>query len=198
CIFLRGGADGLHLVAPYGDAAYYAERPRIAVARPDDRRAPRERRGVALDGFFALHPALAPLQEAYRAGHLAIVHAVGSPDQSRSHFEAMATMERGVGDGSTATAGWLGRHLETAPGSARGGRSSPSPLRALAIGDTLPQSLEGALGATAVPSLAAFRLALPAGWSPGFRAALVGLYEAEHGPVADAGRETLQLLRSLE
>jgi uncharacterized protein (DUF1501 family) len=194
CIFLRGGADGLHLVAPYGDAAYYAERPRIAVARPDDRGAPRERRGVALDGFFALHPTLAPLQEAYRAGHLAIVHAVGSPDESRSHFEAMATMERGVGDGSTATAGWLGRHLQTAPGS----RRSASPLRALAIGDTLPQSLEGALGATAVPSLEAFRLALPAGWSPGFRAALAGLYEADRGPVADAGRETLQLLRSLE
>src|SRR5947209_13483759 len=63
CLFLRGGADGLHLVAPYGDAAYYTERPRIAVPRPDDPRVPAAQRGVALDGFFALHPALTPLHE---------------------------------------------------------------------------------------------------------------------------------------
>src|SRR5688500_13204386 len=67
CVFLRGGADGLHLVAPYGDAAYYSQRPRIAVPRPDDRRAEAGRRGVELDGFYALHPSLAPLKDAYRA-----------------------------------------------------------------------------------------------------------------------------------
>src|SRR5712692_9590368 len=66
CLFLRGGADGLHLVAPYGDPAYYAQRPRIAVARPDDARAPEAQRGVVLDDFFALNPALARLQAVYR------------------------------------------------------------------------------------------------------------------------------------
>jgi uncharacterized protein (DUF1501 family) len=191
CIFLRGGADGLHLVAPYGDREYYAQRPRLAVARPDDRAAAAERRGRALDGFFALHPLLAPLEPIYRAGQLAVAHAVGSPDQTRSHFEAMETMERGVSDGSRATTGWLGRHLQTVG-------TRPSPLRALAIGETLPQSLEGAFGASAIGSLDAFRLAMPAGWSDGFQSTLAGLYEAEAGPLAAAGRETFQLLRALE
>lgn len=191
CVFLRGGADGLHLVAPYGDAEYYRQRPRLGVPRPDDRGADPARRGKALDGFFALHPLLAPLEPIYRAGHLAVAHAVGSPDQTRSHFEAMETMERGVGDGSRATSGWLGRHLQTVG-------SAPSPTRALAIGETLPQSLEGALGASAIRSLDAFRLTRPAGWSDGFRATLAGLYDDESGPLADAGRETFRLLRAME
>src|SRR5687767_3697777 len=82
CVFLRGGADGLHLVAPVGDADYYKQRPRIAVPRPDDRRTDAGRRGVELDGFFALHPTLAPLKAPYEAGRLAVVHAVGSPDET--------------------------------------------------------------------------------------------------------------------
>lgn len=192
CVFLRGGADGLHLVAPYGDATYYSQRPRIAVARPDDRRADAGRRGVELDGFYALHPTLAPLQEVYRAGRLAVVHAVGSPDRTHSHFEAMATMERGVSDGSTSATGWLGRHLERTSG------DTPSPLRALAIGDTLPASLEGALGATAVQSLAQFKLALPAGWSGSYRSSLAALYDGGGDDLGRAGRETFRLLRAME
>jgi uncharacterized protein (DUF1501 family) len=192
CLFLRGGADGLHLVAPYGDEGYYAGRPRIAVPRPDDTQAAAAERGVALDDFFALHPVLAPLHEVFRAGRLAIVHAAGSPDQTRSHFEAMATMERGVADGSVSTSGWLGRHLHAAAG------ASFSPLRAVAIGDVLPQSLEGTLGATAVHSLDEFRLALPATWSEGFQAALAGLYDGAEDPVAEAGHETLKLLKALD
>ena len=192
CLFLRGGADGLHLVAPFGDPAYYAQRPRIAVPRPDDTRVPAAQRGVALDGFFALNPALAALQEVYRAGHLAVVHAAGSPDQTRSHFSAMETMERGVANGATAGTGWLGRHLQTAPGGSR------SPMRALAIGDSLPQSLEGALGATAIHSLNEFRLSLPAMWTESFHAALAGLYDEAQGPLAEAGRETRRLLHALE
>src|SRR4051812_43589257 len=192
CVFLRGGADGLHLVAPYGDRQYYTQRPRIAVPRPDDRQAPAAQRGVALDSFFALNPTLAPLKEPYRAGHLAIVHASGSPDQTRSHFSAMETMERGVADGAAASTGWLGRHLQSLRD------PSPSPLRALAIGEYLPQSLEGALGASAVPSLDAFRLSLPATWSDSFQATLAGLYDAAEGPIAAAGQETRRLLRAME
>jgi uncharacterized protein (DUF1501 family) len=192
CVFLRGGADGLHLVAPYGDSAYYAQRPRIGVPRPDDRRAPMSQRGVALDGFFALNPALAPLHAAYQAGHLAVVHAAGSPDQTRSHFSAMETMERGVGNGASSGTGWLGRHLQSLPG------HGASPLRALAIGEYLPQSLEGSLGASAIPSLDAFRLSLPASWSSSFQAGLASLYDAATGPIADAGRETRRLLNALE
>jgi uncharacterized protein (DUF1501 family) len=192
CVFLRGGADGLHLVAPYGDPAYYAERPRIAVARPDDAKTPRDQRGLQLDDFFALNPTLAPLHAVYREKRLAVVHAVGSPDQTRSHFEAMETMERGVGDGKAMATGWLGRHFQAL------GRETRSPLRALAIGDTLPQSLEGVLGATAVHSIEAFRLTQPAGWSPNFRATLAGLYEEERDGLAETGVETIRLLASME
>jgi uncharacterized protein (DUF1501 family) len=192
CVFLRGGADGLHLVAPVGDASYYRQRPRIAVRRPDDRAVEAGRRGVELSGFFALNPTLAPLQAPYRAGRLAVVHAVGSPDQTHSHFEAMATMERGVSDGSTAATGWLGRHLQTTSS------DRISPLRSLAIGDTLPASLEGALGATAVRSLSQFRLGLPAGWSAGYQAMLAELYEGSADELGRAGRETFQLLKAME
>jgi uncharacterized protein (DUF1501 family) len=192
CVFLRGGADGLHLVAPYGDAGYYSQRPRIAVPRPDDRGAESKRRGVRLDDFFALNPTLAPLHEPFREGRLAVVHAVGSPDRTHSHFEAMTTMERGVSDGSTAATGWLGRHLQPSGG------GTPSPLRAIAIGDVLPASLEGALGATAVQSLSQFRLGLPAGWSGGYRVALAGMYGGEKDELGQAGRETFRLLRAME
>src|SRR5512133_3184992 len=90
CIFQRGAADALSVVVPHGERAYYALRPSIAIARPG---APRSLGGQAaaaidLDGFFGLHPALAPLEPLYRRGMLAPVHAVGSPSATRSHFDA--------------------------------------------------------------------------------------------------------------
>src|SRR5262249_12620546 len=93
-VFLRGGADGLNIVVPHGDDAYYEHRPTIAVPRPDDLKS--QKRAMDLDGFFGLHPALAPLADLYRAGLGAFIHATGAPDETRSHFEAMAFMERGA------------------------------------------------------------------------------------------------------
>src|SRR5205085_10151473 len=115
----------------------------------------------------------------------------GTPAASRSHFEALETMERGVDDGSQASSGWLGRHL----GSLDTGNRSP--LRAIALGDTLPQSLQGALGAIAVSSLAEFRLNAPAAWAAPFRGVLAALYSGDDA-VSSAGRETLGLLRTME
>src|SRR3990170_2771698 len=89
-IFLRGGADGLSLVAPHAENAYYALRPTIAVPRPDSSD---PNRAVDLNGFFGLPPAMASLLPAFRAGHLLIVHATGSTDPTRSHFDAQAFME---------------------------------------------------------------------------------------------------------
>ena len=148
CIFLRGGADGLNIVVPHGDEQYYASRPTIGIARPDDNKA--DSRAVDLDGFFGLHPALAPLAEIYRAGDMAFVHATGSPDETRSHFEAMDLMERGaaVSDYS----GWLARHLATLD------TGSESALRAVGVGDMLPASLSGAVSATALQSIAEYHL----------------------------------------
>jgi uncharacterized protein (DUF1501 family) len=149
CVFLRGGADGLSLVVPHGDAGYYRARPSLAVPRPDDRGS---RVAVDLDGFFGLAPGLASFKPIYDAGQLAIVHAVGSPDPTRSHFEAQDFMENGTpGDGTTLT-GWLGRHLQDV------GTSADGPLRGLAASYTIPRSLSGAPATVAVPSIAEYGL----------------------------------------
>lgn len=186
-IFLRGGMDALHTVPPCGEPAYYRQRPTLAVPGPGPSGA-----AVDLDGRFALHPTLSPLRELYRAGHLAVVHACGSPDTTLSHFEAMQTMERGVSDGGTTASGWLTRHLRSsAP-------RSESPLRALAFGSVLPKSLQGTPGATAVRSLTEFRLQAPAEWGPGFRAGLAALYSEGEDAAATAGRAALRLLTRLE
>src|SRR5919109_5540657 len=114
-IFQRGAADGLNIVVPHGEKAYYALRPAIAVPRPG---APDG--ALDLDGFFGLHPSLAPLKPLFDAQHLAIVDAVGSPDPTRSHFDAQDYMESGT-PGRKATAnGWMNRALPQA-----GGKRSP-------------------------------------------------------------------------
>jgi len=93
-IFQRGAADGLNIVVPHGEARYYSLRPTIAIPRPATNDT--ENSAVDLDGFFGLHPALAPLKPLYDARHLAIVHAAGSPDPTRSHFDAQDYMESGT------------------------------------------------------------------------------------------------------
>src|SRR2546421_1924644 len=89
-VFMRGGADGLSLLAPYAEDAYYRHRPNLNVAAPSDGRAAASNRALDLDGFFGLHPALGPLLPLFRVGALSFVHACGSNDQTRSHFEAMS------------------------------------------------------------------------------------------------------------
>ena len=148
CVFLRGGADGLNMVVPHGDASYYTHRPLIGIARPDDRQA--SAKAVDLDGFFGLHPALAPLSNIYHAGQMAFVHATGSPDETRSHFEAMDLMERGAVTGEYS--GWLARHLATLD------TQNESALRAVGIGDMLQASLTGTVSATALQSIADYHL----------------------------------------
>lgn len=148
CVFLRGGADGLNIVVPHGDQDYHRYRPTIGIARPDD--GPQETRTVDLDGFHGLHPALEPLTEIYSHGDLACIQAAGSPDETRSHFEAMALMERGaIEDGYS---GWLARHLMTLD------TGNDSALRAVGIGDMLQTSLSGAISATALQSIADYHL----------------------------------------
>lgn len=186
-IFLRGGMDGIHVVPPYADPHYRTNRPSLALPEPG-------RKGgiVDLDGFFGLHPDMAPLAELFRARHLAIVHACGSPDHTLSHFEAMQTMERGVSDGNSTASGWISRHLASTEA------HSSSPMRAIAIGEVLPKSLQGSLAATAVRSLTEFRLNTPDRWQGTYRTLLAELYQDGHDPAQAGGRDTLQLLRSLE
>jgi uncharacterized protein (DUF1501 family) len=199
-VFLRGGADGLTLVPPVGEDAYHRRRPNLAVAAPRDRRAAAANRALDLDGFFGLHPALAPLHPLYRDGTLAVVHACGSGDQTRSHFEAMAAMERGLADDRTGTAsGWLARHLSSLPPA---GGGSASPLRAVAFSGTLPDALRGATNVTTLLSLADFRLqarTVPAPRGEDLLEALGEVYGDGGGDdaAARAGRETIAVLDTL-
>ncbi len=150
CIFLRGGADGMNIIVPHGDEQYYEHRPFIGIPRPDDNGAVNGRL-LDLDGFFGLHPALEPLHSIYQAGDMAFVHATGSPDETRSHFEAMDLMERGATTNGD-YAGWIARHLSTLD------TGNSSALRAIGVGDMLPASLTGSVSATALQSIADYHL----------------------------------------
>ncbi len=190
-VFLRGAADGLHMVVPHGEEAYYALRPTLAVARPDDRRAPADERSIDLDGFFGLHPALLPLIPAWQAGHLAVVQACGAPDESRSHFKAMAMMERGVSDEQGPASGWIGRHLATLD------TGNPSPLRAIGWGEMPQRSLNGAVPVSALRSISEFRLGGDAYALAQMRSMLGCLYQGSD-PLSLLGRETLGIMDILE
>ena len=136
-VFLRGGADGLSLCVPFGDPAYYTGRPTIAIPRPDSNAT--ATRALALDNFFGLPRALQGLMPAYLAKDLLVVHATGSVDPSRSHFDAMRFMEVGKPQDPSLMTGWLGRHLATSPPV-----RSNAPLRALGLSDGLQRTLVGA------------------------------------------------------
>ncbi|HXF96040.1 MAG TPA: DUF1501 domain-containing protein, partial [Gemmatimonadales bacterium] len=128
CLFQRGGADGLHMVIPHGDPIYYRERPRIAVPRQDV---------IDLDGYFGLHPELAALKPWWDNQCLAVVHAVGSPDPTRSHVEAQDCMETGTPGAESSRDGWLNRYCRHHP------EARSTPFRAVALGHELPRALAG-------------------------------------------------------
>jgi uncharacterized protein (DUF1501 family) len=146
-VFQRGGMDGLNVVIPFKDRAYYALRPSIAVAEP----AAGEERAIDLDGYFGLHPALAPLKNIYDKGHLAIVHAAGSPDNTRSHFDAQDYMEIGTPGIKSTPDGWLNRYLSEK-------RLSDSPFRGVAVSPQTPRMLIGTAPTLSLSSIEEFRL----------------------------------------
>lgn len=152
-IFQRGAADGLNIVVPHGEKRYYDMRPTIAIPRPSA--SDKQNSALDLDGFFGLHPALAPLKPIYDAQHLAIVHAAGSPDPTRSHFDAQDYMESGTPGRKATTDGWLNRALTD-----RGETvTSPvSPLRAIALGSMLPRAMRGRNDAVAIENLSSFQV----------------------------------------
>ena len=146
-VFQRGAMDGLNAVIPFKDAAYYSLRQSIAIAEP----ASGENRAVDLDGFYALHPALAPLKSIYDKGHLAIVHAAGSPDNTRSHFDAQDYMEIGTPGIKSTPDGWLNRYLNEK-------KKDESPFRGVAVTAQLPRMLAGGAPALTLSSIEEFRL----------------------------------------
>ncbi len=190
-VFLRGAADALNILVPFGEEAYYQARPTLSIPPPDDLRSGGEQRTLPLDDFFGLHPSLQPLLPAWQAGHLAPVIAVGAPDESRSHFRAMDLMERGVEDESGPASGWIGRHLASLQGDNR------SPLRAVGLGEKLPQSLRGPVPAAALRSIADFHLGGDLQVAAQMQAALANLYAADPD-LGVIGRDTLEMLQTLE
>jgi uncharacterized protein (DUF1501 family) len=133
-LFQRGAADGISMVVPFGDRNYALSRPQIAI--PEPLRGVEER-AVDLDGFFGLHPSLMSLKPIFDEGHLAIVHAVGSPDSTRSHFDAQDYMESGSPGNKSVSDGWLNRYLQTNP------EQDETSFRAVSITPTVPRSLAG-------------------------------------------------------
>jgi uncharacterized protein (DUF1501 family) len=145
-IFQRGAVDGLNMVVPFGERAYYAARPSIAIGRPGSGPGA----AIDLDGFFGLHPRLAPLEPWFRSGQLAIVHACGSPDTTRSHFDAQDYMETATPGVKSTTDGWLNRYLHARE------HQAATPFRAVALAPQLPRALQGTAPALAIGQIDRF------------------------------------------
>ncbi|MFN9202608.1 MAG: DUF1501 domain-containing protein [Gemmatimonas sp.] len=176
-IFLSGGTDGMSMVAPFGDPAYYTGRPTLAIPRPDA--AGTGPKGVALDDFFAFSPGMAPLMPAYTAGDLLVAHATGSIDTSRSHFDAQRYIEVGKPRDPNISGGWLGRHLATsAP------LRSDAPLRALGLTPGLPTTLVGAPRTLPIPNPANFTIGGSATTANARTQFMVQNYQGAVNPVA--------------
>jgi uncharacterized protein (DUF1501 family) len=187
-VFQRGAVDGLSMVVPHGDAAYYQARSSIALGRP---RAGDDGAARDLDGFFALHPSLAALEPLWAARGLAVVHACGSPSTTRSHFDAQDYMESGTPGVKSTADGWLGRAAGALPPAAA------TPFRAVALGPRLPRILRGQAPALAVGALDRFdvRTGQPARARQSFESLYDdGVRDLLHG----TGRETFEAVKMLQ
>jgi uncharacterized protein (DUF1501 family) len=187
-IFQRGAVDGLNMIVPFGERDYYAARPSIAIARPGSN----PDAALDLDGFFGLHPRLAPLKPLYDAKQLAIVHACGSPDGTRSHFDAQDYMETATPGVKSTPDGWLNRCLHARE------HEAATPFRAVALAPQLPRSLQGLEPALAIGQIGQF------GIRAGQASDMVqASFEAEYAAAAQnvlqqTGREAFDAVRMLK
>jgi len=194
CIFLRGGMDGLSMVAPFGEgAAYYDARPTLALSEPGSG----SDAAINLDGFFGLHPSLSPLKEVYDENDLLLVHATGLVDPTRSHFDAMRFMEYGIPGDKTVNTGWLGRHLQTAAW------QNQSPFRAVGMGTMLADSLRGPVSPLSLQSIADFHFRGRADQLHRLRQSLSQLYAVQApadmlGEQAGLVFETIDTLKQIQ
>lgn len=177
CIFQRGAADGLSMVVPHGDPNLYQLRPTLAIPRPNGR----GDSALDLDGFYGLHPALASFLPIYKEGHLGIIHACGSPNGTRSHFDAQDYMESGAPGNKGVYDGWLSRAVMACPED----RKNASALRAVAMGGAMPRILQGDAAALAIPDLRTFGVG--AGMAPEKRPARRAAAKGAGAPPAAQG-----------
>ena len=183
-IFQRGACDGLNVVVPYAEANYYALRPTIAIQKGEV---------LDLDGKFGLHPALASMKPLWDAKHLAAVHAVGSPDPTRSHFDAQDYMESGTPGVKATTDGWLNRALATETV-----RGQVSPFRAVALGTQVPRTLQGHVPAVALANVQDFSVGGKGPQASPVANAFQAMYdESTDAVLHGTGQETFEAVRML-
>lgn len=215
CIFQRGAVDGLNMVVPFGEKAYYRVRRSIAIDPPH---AGAREGALDLDGFFGLHPSLEPILPFWTGGELAVVHACGSPHPTRSHFEAQDFMETAAPGVKTTRDGWLNRFLaenrcaECAGRTLAGGSAHAADhvagqaglasdlLRGIAIAPELPLALRGTYPTLAIPDLQRFGVA--GGRDRSLEATFSELYRSSSGDVvtgaADQSFDAIELLRQAD
>jgi uncharacterized protein (DUF1501 family) len=183
-IFQRGAVDGLSVVVPFGESEYYRARPSIAIAQPGGS----DRAAIDLDGFFGFNPRLRALKPLWDARQLAIVHACGSPDSTRSHFDAQDYMETATPGVKSTSDGWLNRYLQ-----ARHADTS-TPFRAVSLTPQLPRMLAGTAPALAVSQIGQFGI---------HAETLSASFESQYAAAADTvlngtGKEAFDAIKMLK
>jgi uncharacterized protein (DUF1501 family) len=187
-IFQRGAVDGLNVVVPFGESNYYASRPTIAIPKPESGNADA---AINLDGFFGLHPAMTAFKPLWDSKRLAVIDASGSPDNTRSHFDAQDYMESATPGVKSTNDGWLNRYLQS--------KEDPekSLFRAVSMTRTMPRVLQGRAPAVAMSSLSDF--AIRAGKSSAdLQGGFEAIYAKEADPLAGMGRETFDAVNYLK
>jgi len=189
-IFQRGAVDGLNMVVPHGERAYYELRPQIAIAQPGRGDVPES--AVDLDGFFGLHPSMRPLKRLWDEKRLAIVHAVGSPDNTRSHFDAQDYMESATPGIKSTQDGWLNRYVQARPD------KQATPFRAISMTQNLPRAMQGRAAAVAMRNLSDFQIRAGA-YTPSVQGGFEGLYEQGAADLLrGTGKETFEAVNFLK
>ncbi|MFN2491360.1 MAG: DUF1501 domain-containing protein [Pyrinomonadaceae bacterium] len=188
-IFQRGAVDGLNMVVPYGERAYHDLRPSIAISQPNPGSADSV---IDLDGFFGLHPSLSPFKSLWDSKQLAIVHAVGSPDNTRSHFDAQDYMESATPGVKSTPDGWLNRYLQSKVDSER------SLFRAVSMTQNMPRVLQGKAPTLAISNLADFTIRAGQG-SASVQGGFEAIYDQTVNDVlGGTGRETFEAVNYLK
>ena len=193
-IFQRGAADGLNIVVPYGERDYYSMRPSIAIPGPQQA-AGEDPVAIDLDGFFGLHPSLKSLKPLFDAHQLAIVHAAGSPDSTRSHFDAQDYMESATPGVKSTPDGWMNRYLQCTP------QAEATPFRAVAFASATPRTLMGSAPALCTDDLRGFHFA-GKNQQPGRSVQLIAsafeeMYASDR-LLSGASRETFEAISTLQ
>ncbi|MGE0131236.1 MAG: DUF1501 domain-containing protein [Blastocatellales bacterium] len=194
-IFQRGAMDGLNTVIPYAEQDYYNLRPSLAIPRPNGQSAQANQApAIDLDGFFALHPRLASFKPIYDSGELAVIHAVGSPDSTRSHFDAQDYMESATPGVKSTSDGWLNRYLQS------NADAKASPFRAVAMGANMPRAMQGKASAIAMSNIRDFTIRAGGGeMGQAVQGGFEAMYEQTvNDALRGTGKETFEAVKLLK